>query len=62
MNLKSKKPTYVFALKKNGKVYRYMARIIVNYRKIYLGCFKTQGEAVNAVKNYFDNQPNHGKK
>jgi hypothetical protein len=62
MNVKKTKPTYVFALKRDGKVYRYMARVTINHLKKYLGCFQTQAEAVAAVKKFFDNRPNHGRK
>ena len=56
MNRNKKKPQYVFAIKKDGKVYRYMARLTGRkHEKIYLGCFKTQAEAVRAVEKYFEN-------
>lgn len=53
MNVNKRKPRHVFAVKKDGKVYRYMARVNISFKKIYLGCFKTQGEAVAAVEKYF---------
>ena len=62
MNLNRKKPTYVFAIKRDGKVYRYMARVTVQFNKIYLGCYKTQEEAVVAVKKYFENPKNYGRR
>jgi hypothetical protein len=55
MNVNKRKPRYVFAIKRDGKVYRYMARINISFKRIYLGCFKTQGEAVAAVEKYFEN-------
>lgn len=55
MNVNNKKPRYVFTIKKNGKPYRYMARINISFKRIYLGCFKTQSEAVEAVEKYFEN-------
>lgn len=55
MNINEEKPRYVFTLKRNGKPYRYMARVTVKFVKIYLGCFKTQREAVRAVEKYFAN-------
>ena len=62
MNIKKNKPTHVFVVKRNGKPYRYMARITIKHSKKYLGCFETQAEAVSAVKKFFENRPNHGKK
>jgi hypothetical protein len=59
MNIKTNKPRYVFVLKRDGKPYRYMARVTVKFRKIYLGCYKTQEEAVSAVKKYFQNQKSY---
>ena len=59
MNIKTGKPRYVFLLKRNGKPYRYMARVTIKFRKIYLGCYKTQEEAVSAVKKYFQNQKSY---
>ena len=59
MNVKTGKPRYVFVLKRDGKPYRYMARVTVKFRKIYLGCYKTQEEAVSAVKKYFQNQKSY---
>jgi hypothetical protein len=61
MNVNKRKPQYVFAVKKNGKVYRYMARITRNFMQIYLGCFKTQKEAVAAVKYYLETGRKRGK-
>lgn len=55
MNVNNRKPRYVFTIKKDGKPYRYMARVNVSFKRIYLGCFKTQGEAVAAVEKYFEN-------
>jgi hypothetical protein len=55
MNIKTGKPRYVFVLKRDGKPYRYMARVTIKFKKIYLGCYKTQTEAVAAVKKYFEN-------
>jgi hypothetical protein len=55
MNINKDKPRYVFVIKKNGKPYRYMARVTVKFDKKYLGCFKTEDEAVKAVKKYFRN-------
>ena len=34
----------VFAIKKNGKPYRYMVRVIIRGQKTYLGCYKTEDE------------------
>jgi hypothetical protein len=62
MNVKKTKPMYVFTMKREGKVYRYMARVTINHSKKYLGCFQTQAEAVAAVKKFFDNHSNHGRK
>lgn len=62
MNINSKKPRYVFVIKRDGKPYRYMARVIVKFLKIYLGCFKTQEEAVVAVKKYLDNPKSYGRR
>ena len=55
MNIKKTKPRYVFVIKKDGKPYRYMARVNISFKRIYLGCFKTQTEAVAAVDKYFEN-------
>jgi hypothetical protein len=55
MNVKPNKPRYVFVIRKDGKPYRYMARVTIKFEKIYLGCFKTQTEAVTAVEKYFKN-------
>lgn len=62
MNINSKKPRYVFVIKRNGKPYRYMARVTFKFLKIYLGCYKTQDEAVAAVKKYLDNPKSCGRR
>lgn len=49
------KPQHVFVIRRDGKPYRYMARVTVKFEKKYLGCFKTEAEAVTAVKKYFKN-------
>jgi len=56
LNRNMRKPQWVFVIKRNGKPYRYMARVTARkYEKIYLGCFKTQTEAAIAVEKYFEN-------
>jgi hypothetical protein len=62
MNIKTGKPRYVFLIKRNGKPYRYMARITVKFAKHYLGCFKTEEEAIKAVKMYFKNPKKYERK
>ena len=52
MNETPEKIKYVFPIKKNGKIYRYMVRFIENGYRTYIGCFKTQEEAVIALNNY----------
>jgi len=47
---KDDKPRCVFAIKRNGEIYRYMARYTDNGFRVYLGCFKTEAEAVAAYQ------------
>jgi hypothetical protein len=62
MNINPKKPTHVFAIKRNGKVYRYMARISKGSFRIYLGCFEKQSDAVLAVEDYYANPKKYEKR
>ena len=51
MNTK-KKAQYVFVVKRDGKPYRYMVRRIIDNTRHYIGCFKTEEEAVIAHDEY----------
>jgi hypothetical protein len=52
MNRKKSKNKCVFLIKRNGKPYRYMVRTYINKERRYVGCFKTEDEAVNAYNNF----------
>lgn len=56
MNRKSKKPACVFAMKKDGKIYRYMVRVYINKERHYVGCFKDEESAVIAYNKYMELQ------
>ena len=49
-NTKDNKPKCVYLIKRDGKVYRYMTRVIVKGKTHYLGCYKTQKEATKAYE------------
>ena len=60
MNRKQFKTKCVFPVKRNGKPYRYMSRVIIKGKKFYLGCYKTENEASSAYDsfmNYLNNNP-----
>lgn len=50
--LSDKKYPCVFVMQKDGKAYRYVVRVTVNHERRYVGCFKTEKEAINAYKQY----------
>lgn len=52
MNRDEKKPKWIFAIKKGGKVYRYMVRMIVKGKRVYLGCFETIEAAQAAIEQH----------
>lgn len=52
MNKKTAKPTCVFPIKKDGKIYRYMVRTIINRESFYIGCFKTEQSATEAYQRF----------
>jgi hypothetical protein len=54
MNTKENKERFVFAMMKDGKVYRYMVRFTQNGYKEYVGCFKTKEEAIAARNLHMD--------
>ncbi len=49
MKNKKKPGKNVFQIKLNGKPYRWAARYSVNGFKVYVGCFKTEDEAIQAL-------------
>lgn len=54
MNSKEKKAKCVFVMKRNGKPYRYMTRVIIRGNRFYLGCYKTEKEASTAYEQFMD--------
>jgi hypothetical protein len=48
MNSRKDSKTCVFKINKDGKPYRYVARTTIKTKTHYLGCYKTEQEAVNA--------------
>jgi len=49
MKNKKKPGKNVFQIKLNGKPYRWAARYSLNGFKVYVGCFKTEAEAIQAL-------------
>ncbi len=58
MNRNKTKPECVFLMKKDGKPYRYMVRTYINKERRYIGCFKTQDEAVKAYNAFMQREHN----
>ncbi|MFO0202231.1 MAG: hypothetical protein ACK528_03780 [Alphaproteobacteria bacterium] len=56
MNKKNNKPACVFPIKRDGKIYRYMVRTYINRERHYVGCYKTQEEAVKAYGRFLEVQ------
>jgi hypothetical protein len=54
MNSKLSKAKCVFLIKRNGKPYRYMTRVIIKGQKFYLGCYKTEAEASKAYSEFME--------
>lgn len=54
MNRNTKKEKCVFVMKRNGKPYRYMTRVIIKGQRFYLGCYKTEVEASKAYKEFME--------
>ena len=52
MNRRKSKAKCVFPINRNGKIYRYMTRVIIKGQKFYLGCYKTEEEATEVYKNF----------
>lgn len=52
MNCKNNGKTCVFKINKNGKPYRYVARTTIKTKTHYLGCYKTEQEAVDAYNKF----------
>jgi len=50
MNKKPKKNQCVFPMFRNGKVYRWIVKYTVNKCRVYVGCFKTEAEAIAAYQ------------
>lgn len=44
----------VYKIKRNGKVYRYMSRVIIDNIKYYIGCFETEEQASNAYVKFMN--------
>jgi hypothetical protein len=44
----------VFTIKRKGKPYRYMTRVIIRGQRFYLGCFKTEGEATRVYQDFME--------
>lgn len=44
----------VFIIKRNGKPYRYMTRVIIKGQRFYLGCYKTQAEAAKTYEDFME--------
>ena len=49
---KKKKPLCVYAMKRNGKPYRWMVRTVVKGEPVYLGCYESMEKAVEAWNRY----------
>lgn len=47
-----KKYPCIFVMRKDGKPYRYVVKVTVNHERRYIGCYKTEKEAVNAYCEY----------
>lgn len=45
-----KQPKFIFILKKDGLPYRYMVRYSIDGFKKYVGCFKTESQAMQALE------------
>lgn len=54
MDKKKNKAKCVFVMKKNGKPYRYMTRVIIRGQRFYLGCYKTETEASKAYTEFME--------
>jgi hypothetical protein len=52
MNFKNGKPKFVFCQKRNGEPYRWIVKFRADKRLVYLGCFKSEREAVDAYEAY----------
>lgn len=51
---KDNKSKCVFPIKRNGKAYRYMTRVIIKGQRFYLGCYKTEAEASKAYVEFME--------
>lgn len=56
MNKKEVKSKCVFLMKRNGKPYRYMVRTYIDKERRYIGCFKTEQEAIIAYNKFMAKQ------
>jgi len=54
MNSNKSKAKCVFVMKKDGKPYRYMSRVIIKGQKFYLGCYKTEAEASKVYSEFME--------
>lgn len=54
MDQTNNKAKCVFLIKRNGKPYRYMTRVIIKGQKFYLGCFKTEKEASKVYSEFME--------
>lgn len=50
--LKTKKYPCIFETTRNGKPYRYIVKLTVHHERKYIGCFKTEDEAISAYLQY----------
>ena len=50
--LEDKKYPCIYTLKRNGKIYRYIVKLTVNHERRYVGCYKTEKEAILAYRSY----------
>jgi hypothetical protein len=56
VNKKEVKSKCVFLMKRNGKPYRYMVRTYIDKERRYIGCFKTEQEAIIAYNKFMTKQ------
>lgn len=48
MNRVLAKPGCVFLMKRNGEAYRWVVKTTINRERVYVGCFETKEQAINA--------------
>jgi hypothetical protein len=46
----------IFKTYKDGKIYRYIVKVTINKERHYVGCYKTEREAIEGHRRYMEKQ------